>query len=150
MVNSKQGNIKFDPFWKQLRDCFDGGKSSATEKVAHHAIVVSEKPAGRYELTMNKRTPLMGKAGPDNLASVSVRTIRQNPFRMISVLQRANKCKTYSRLWGSWSRIQKSPEREQGQGRQDNSDTIDSFFSNFFATKSLFRQTPSFFATFLF
>ena len=36
-----------------------------------------------------------------------MRTIRQNPFRMISVFQRANKYKTYSCLpvWGSWSRI---------------------------------------------
>ena len=93
MVNSKQGNIKFDPFWKQLRDCFDGGKSSATEKVAHHAIVVSEKPAGRYELTMNKRTPIMERLG---LISVSVRKIRQNLFWMISVLPRSNKYKTYS------------------------------------------------------
>ena len=35
------------------------------EKVTHRAMVAFEKLAGRYEQTIKKRTPLMGKAGPD-------------------------------------------------------------------------------------
>ena len=65
MVKRKQGNIKFDDFWRQLHDCFYEGESSATEKVTHHAIVAFKKQAGRYEPTINKRTQLIGKAGPD-------------------------------------------------------------------------------------
>ena len=81
MVNRKQGNIKFDAFWRQLRDCFDKSESlSATEKINYHAMVAFEKPAGRYdEPTMNKRTPRWERRG---LISVSIRTIGQNPSRI--------------------------------------------------------------------
>ena len=62
LVNRKQGNIKFDVFWRQLlvRGCFDESGSLATEKVTHHAMVAFQKLA-----RINKRTPLMGKAGPE-------------------------------------------------------------------------------------
>ena len=40
-------------------------ESLATEKVTYHAKVAFEKQAGKYEPTINKRTPLVGKAGPD-------------------------------------------------------------------------------------
>ena len=78
------------------------GESSANEKVTHHAIVGSKKPAGSFEPTIYKRTPLMGKVGPNKR---SVRMIQQNLYQMTSVLQHANNHKTYSRLWGSWTRI---------------------------------------------
>ena len=79
MVKRKQGNIKFDDFWRQLHDCFYEGESSATEKVTHHAIVAFKKQAGRYEPTINKRTPRWERRG---LISVSIRTIGQNPSRI--------------------------------------------------------------------
>ena len=65
MIENKLGNIKFDLFWRRLRNCFDEEDSSAQDKVAHDAMVVFEKPVGKYPPTIDERTQLTGKAGPE-------------------------------------------------------------------------------------
>ena len=57
-------------FWRQLLRCFDEIESSTAKKVTHYARVAFEKPAGKNELTINKRTSLAGKAGPGGARQV--------------------------------------------------------------------------------
>ena len=63
MIENKPGNIKFDLFWRRLRNCFDDEDSSAQDKVTHH--VAFDKPLEKYSPTIDKRTQLPGKAGPE-------------------------------------------------------------------------------------
>ena len=43
-------------------ELFNEGELLATEKATHYAMVAFDKQAGRFELTINMRTPLIGKA----------------------------------------------------------------------------------------
>ena len=65
MIDGKSGNIKFDLFWRRLRNCFDEDDSSDQAKVTHHAMVAFEKQASKYQLTIDKRTQITGKVGPE-------------------------------------------------------------------------------------
>ena len=64
MIDGKSGNIKFDLFWRRLRNCFD--EESKQAKDTHHAMVEFEKQASKYQSTIDKRTQLTSKAGPEN------------------------------------------------------------------------------------
>ena len=55
----------------------------AHDKVTHHAMVVFEKPAGKYVHLIDKRTQLTGEA---SLRSESARTTIQNLLQTIIVL----------------------------------------------------------------
>lgn len=73
-MNLKYGNIsliRLDAFSRQLRDRFDEVVKQASDirlttsdKVTHQAVVAFEKPIDTLEPTINKRTPLIGTAGP--------------------------------------------------------------------------------------
>ena len=68
-VEKKHGKYPFKTFWMRLRDCFHADEVSTSDQVTQHPIVAFEKPAGRYHLryepTINKQAPLVGKAGPE-------------------------------------------------------------------------------------
>ena len=65
-------------------------------------MVAFEKPAGRYEPTINKRTPLMGKAGPDKRK----REVNQiEAFLDDQRLATHNQVRDLFPLVGNWSRI---------------------------------------------
>ena len=65
MIETESGNSKFDLFWRRLRNCFGKDDSYAHNKVIHHRMVVSEKLAGKYATTIDKRTQHTGKVGPE-------------------------------------------------------------------------------------
>ena len=104
-MNRKQGNIKFDTFWRQLHDCFFEGESSATGKATHHAMVAFKKQLGRYEPTIIKSTPLMGKAGSDKRK-------REDPTESVPDDQRLATRKEVEDLFSLMVQDYKSPERE--------------------------------------
>ena len=65
MIDSKGGNIKFNLFWRRLRNCFDEDETPEQAKLSYHAMVAFEKPASKYPPTINTRTQLTGKEGPE-------------------------------------------------------------------------------------
>jgi hypothetical protein len=75
-VQARRGDIPIASFWVQLRDCFDqppvpagqpqvAMRASIPESALQHALAAFyEKQGGRFDPTYDKRTPLVGKAGP--------------------------------------------------------------------------------------
>lgn len=57
--------MKFDMFRRLLRDCFDPARPLLDNVAHHHAMVAFEKQPKKIEPTINKRTPLVGTAGPE-------------------------------------------------------------------------------------
>ena len=65
MIDTKGGNIKFDLFWRRLRNCFDEDESPEQAKLSYHAMVAFEKSASKYQPTIDERTQHTVKAGPE-------------------------------------------------------------------------------------
>ena len=123
MIDAKSGNIKIDLFWQRLRNCFDKDDSSDQTKVTLHAMVAFEKQASKYLSTINKRTQLTGKAGPDkrkheddNSDSISEPSAEDNRYVM------NKRFKYIFSLMGQIIKNTNSQKENQGQGRQGDRD----------------------------
>ena len=121
MIDGKSGNIKFDLFWRRLRNCFDEDDSSDQAKDTHHAMVAFEnlKQASKYQSTIDKRTQLTGKAGPEK------RKREDDNSEPSADDSRFVTNKKFNDLFSFAGQILKntnSQKENQGQGRRGDSD----------------------------
>ena len=121
MIRNKSGNIKFDLFWRCLRNCFDKDDSSAHDKASHHAMVAFEKLEGKYPPTIDKRTQLTGnlKLGPEKRKREDDNPESTSDKNCFVTNKRFNDLFSFVGQLVKTSNLQKE---NQGQGRRGNRD----------------------------
>ena len=119
MIDGKSGNIKFDLFWRRLRNCFDEDDSSDQAKVAHHAMVAFEKPSSKYPWTIDTRTQLTGKAGPEKCKREDDNSEPAADDNLYVTNKRFNDLLS---LVGQIAKNTNSQSENQGQGRRGDRD----------------------------
>ena len=132
-VQARRGDIPIASFWVQLRDCFDQSSAATVkpqtamrasiplESSLQHALAAYfEKQSGKFDSTYDRRTPLVGKAGPprkkdeqpqDSSSDDLLPATRKQVRDLFSILGQVAK----------GQRDQERENRGQPTGRQQNS-----------------------------
>ena len=121
LIDAKSGNIKFDLFWQHLRNCFDENDSLDQTKVTHHVMLAFEKPASKCLSTIDKKSQLTGKVGPEKRKDEDDNSKPSADDNWCVMNKRFNELFP---LMGQIVKNTNSPSQKenQGQGRRGDSD----------------------------